>query len=147
MIESVKEAFLMEKQYQEDFKVQSVAHIEGYRDFIFVNRFGNVQNQSILNKALCRIIRDCNFEVLDKMEDDAEPVLLPHFSCHVLRHTFATRACESGINLKAVQSILGHADISTTMNIYVSATIEMKRDEIYALNDYLTNGIKKTANI
>ena len=85
--------------------------------------------------------------MLEKLEGDEDPVLLPRFSCHVLRHTFATRACESGINLKAVQSILGHADISTTMNIYVSATIEMKRDEIFALNDYLTKGIKKTVNI
>lgn len=147
MIEPVKEAFLMEKRLHEEFGVECTAHIEGYRDFIFINRFGNVQNQNILNKALSRIIRDCNMEVLDKLEGDAEPVLLPHFSCHVLRHTFATRACESGINLKAVQSILGHADISTTMNIYVSATIEMKRDEILALNDYLTTGTKKAANI
>lgn len=56
--------------------------------------------------------------------------LLPDFSCHILRHTFATRLCESGVNLKVIQDILGHVDISTTMNIYVDAMDEMKQKEI-----------------
>lgn len=43
---------------------------------------------------------------------------------------FATRLCESGVNLKVIQDILGHVDISTTMNIYVDAMDEMKQKEI-----------------
>ena len=39
------------------------------------------------NKALQRIMRDCNSEVLEKKGVDSDPVLLPKFSCHVLRHT------------------------------------------------------------
>ena len=81
-----------------------------------MNRYGDVQHQGTLNKAIRRIIRDCNDEVLLKEEKD--PVLLPPFSCHSLRHTFATRLCESGINVKVIQDVLGHADISTTANIY-----------------------------
>ena len=85
--------------------------------------------------------------VLEKHTGKKEPVLLPNFSCHVLRHTFATRACESGINLKAVQSILGHADISTTLNIYVSATADMKKREISAFSEYMETGKRQAANI
>lgn len=55
---------------------------------------------------------------------------MPDFSCHILRHTFATRLCESEVNLKVIQDILGHVDISTTMNIYVDAMDEMKQKEI-----------------
>lgn len=147
MTEAVKAAFLAEKQYQEEAGIESVSHIDGYRDFIFVNRYGEVQNQGTLNKAIKRIIRDCNLAVLEKHTGKKEPVLLPNFSCHVLRHTFATRACESGINLKAVQSILGHADISTTLNIYVSATADMKKREISAFSEYMETGKRQTANI
>ena len=61
MLPKVKEAFLMEKEYQRECGVKSESVVDGYRDFIFVNRFGNVQHQGTLNKALRRIIRDCNF--------------------------------------------------------------------------------------
>ena len=47
---------------------------------------------------------------------------LPNFSCHNLRHTFATRFCENETNLKVIQSILGHKDIQTTMDVYAEAT-------------------------
>lgn len=137
MTEEVKKAFLMEREYQEETGINSVGRVEGYDNFIFVNQCGNVQHQGTLNKALRRIMRDCNGEVLDKAQGKDDPVLLPHFSCHILRHTFATRLCESGISVKVVQTILGHVDISTTMNIYVSVTSEMKHKEIAAFEKYI----------
>ena len=47
-------------------------------------------------------------------------------SCHNLRHTFCTRFCENEKDLKVIQEIMGHADITTTMNIYNEATKERK---------------------
>ena len=146
MTEEVKKAFLMEKEYQKEAGIESVGRVEGYDDFIFVNQYGNVQHQGTLNKALQRIMRDCNGEVLDNALEGETPVLLPHFSCHILRHTFATRLCESGINLKFVQSILGHVDITTTMNIYVSVTAETQLKEINAFEDYLMAEQVQAAN-
>ena len=118
MTEGVKQAFIMEREYQEEAEIKCKGRVDGYDNFIFVNRNGDVQNQGNLNKAIQRMMRDCNDEILEKYGADSDPVLLPHFSCHILRHTFATRLCESGINLKVIQSVLGHADVSTTMNIY-----------------------------
>lgn len=56
-----------------------------------------------------------------------EPTLIRHFSAHNLRHTFCTRYCEVESNIKAIQEIMGHADIETTMNIYAEATKEVKK--------------------
>lgn len=46
---------------------------------------------------------------------------------HSLRHTFATRCIESGADYKSVSEILGHSNISITMNLYVHPSIEQKR--------------------
>ena len=145
MTQGVKEALLMEKKYQEEVEIKSISHIDGYSGFIFVNRFGEVQNQSALNKTLHRIMRDCNAEVLDKSPPDDTPILLPDFSCHVLRHTFATRLCESGLNIKVIQSCLGHAAVTITLDIYVTVTNELKKQEIKTFETYLNAEIKQTA--
>ena len=104
---------------------------------MFINRFGNVHNQGTLNRAIKRIIRDCNQDILENSCENKNVLLLPNFSCHSLRHTFATRMCEAGMNLKAMQDILGHADYTTTMNIYTDATEELKESEISELDEFL----------
>ena len=84
-------------------------------------------------------MRDCNDQVLLNHNSDKDPVLLPNFSCHVLRHTFATRLCESGINIKVIQSVLGHVDISTTMDIYVDVMSETKKKELANFDGYMAS--------
>ncbi len=135
MLDYVKDAFLQEKSYQEEAGLSCKASVDCYTDFIFINRFGDVQHQGTLNKAIRRIIRDCNDEVLLKGEKN--PTLLPPFSCHSLRHTFTTRMCEAGVNVKVIQDMLGHADISTTMNIYCDVTKDMKKKEIGTLSEFM----------
>lgn len=134
MLDFVKEAFVKEKEVQELLDIKCEAVVDGYTDFIFVNRFGNVQHQGTLNKAIRRIIRDCNDEQFQK--SDNPKVLLPHFSCHTLRHTFTTRMCEAGVNVKVIQDTLGHTDVSTTLNIYTDVTKELKRVEFEGLDRF-----------
>lgn len=95
---------------------------------------GHTQHQGTLNKALKRIIRDCNDEVL--LNGKENPTLLPPFSCHILRHTFTTRMCEAGVNIKVIQDTLGHADVSTTLNIYADATKDLKKSEFSNLDAF-----------
>ena len=52
---------------------------------------------------------------------------LPHIRLQDTRHTNATLLCGAGVDPKTVQARLGHADISTTMNIYVHALQENSR--------------------
>jgi integrase len=143
ILPKVKEAFLMEKEYQKECGLTCNAVVDGYTDFIFINRFGGVQHQGTLNKALRRIIRDCNYDVLDKGEKEA--ITLPRFSNHSLRHTFTTRMCEAGVNIKAMQDILGHADAETTMDIYAEATKDLKKAELINFEAYF-NTQKKAQN-
>ena len=110
MLPKVKKAFLYEKEFQEEIGIKCNVEIDGYTNFIFLNRFGKAHNQSTLNKALRRIIRDCNYEVIDKAKDNNDEIItLPPFSCHTLRHTFTIRMCAANVNVKAMQDILGHA--------------------------------------
>ncbi|NLK75567.1 MAG: site-specific integrase, partial [Clostridiales bacterium] len=142
MLPKVKEAFIMEKEYQKECEITCEATVDGYTDFIFVNRFGGVQHQGTLNKALRRIIRDCNYEILDNAKGK-EAVTLPRFSNHSLRHTFTTRMCEAGVNIKAMQDILGHADAETTLQIYTDATKDLKKSEMINFGDYFKAQKKK----
>ena len=131
MLDYVKDAFLEEKRFQKENGIYCKVTIDGFTDFIFVNRFGSTQHQGTLNKALRRIIRDCNDAQFDKKI--ANPVLLPKFSCHSLRHTFTTRLVEEGVNIKVVQDVLGHKDVETTLNIYTDVTKELKQREFESL--------------
>lgn len=49
---------------------------------------------------------------------------------HALRHTFATRCIESGVDVKSLSEILGHSNVSITLNTYVHSSMEFKRIQI-----------------
>lgn len=49
---------------------------------------------------------------------------------HALRHTFATRCIESGMDIKSLSEILGHASVNITLNIYVHSSMEHKREQL-----------------
>ncbi len=55
------------------------------------------------------------------------------FSAHHLRHTFCTRLCENETNLKVIQSVMGHKDIQTTMDVYAEATEQKKQESFERL--------------
>ena len=138
MLGFVKEAFLEERENQKETGISCNASVDGYTDFIFVNRYGDTQHLGTLNKAIRRIIRDCNDAQFEK--SDNPEVLLPHFSCHTLRHTFTTRMCEAGVNIKVIQDALGHADVSTTLGIYADVTKDLRKDEFAGLDAYFQKG-------
>lgn len=133
MFEAVRKALLNERlrQMQEGFN-QTV--IDGYSGFIFSNRFNGVLSPHNINRAIERITRDYNVAESElAVRQNREPLLLPHFSVHNLRHTFCTRMCENESNIKVIQEIMGHSDISTTMDVYNEATRDKKKESFAGL--------------
>ncbi|HIW56989.1 MAG TPA: tyrosine-type recombinase/integrase [Firmicutes bacterium] len=85
------------------------------RTFLFVTTKGNLYHGGSINGVLSTFCRR------HKIHLDV--------TTHILRYTFATRCFEAGISPKVIQTYLGHADISTTMNIYIHVDImELKNN-------------------
>ena len=87
----------------------------GFEDYVFLNRFG---------KKLSRIMV---FNVVKRYCQEAG--ITKEVSPHTFRHTFATHLLEGGANLRAIQMMLGHEQISTT-EIYTKVDKQMLREEI-----------------
>ncbi len=105
---------LMAMKCQQAAKKNRVIQFE-FADHVFLNRNG-------------RLLPNSNYDrYLEKICDKAG---IERISMHTLRHTFATRCIESGMKPKTLQKILGHANISMTMDLYVHVTEEEKEKEM-----------------
>lgn len=113
--------------------------VDGYSGFIWQNRFGTVLSPHCVNRAIARIVDDYNeLEAEVAKSENRAPLVIPRFSVHQLRHTFCTRLCENETDLKLIQEIMGHADISTTMDVYNESNTERKKAS-FARLERLTN--------
>lgn len=63
-----------------------------------------------------------------------------HFCMHALRHTFATRAIEAGVDPYILQKILGHSSVKTTMDRYVHVTDDAMELAIAKFQDAYEDG-------
>lgn len=128
MLSEVREALKAERRRQMSEGFCS-AEVDGYNGFIFCNRFNTPYKPETINKAIERIRTAYNMqESTQAAREHRKPSFIRHFSVHNIRHTFCTRFCENESNIKVIQEIMGHSDISTTMNIYAEATENKKKE-------------------
>ena len=128
MFDEVRSALLDEKQRQEEAGTAGTV-IDGLSDWVFTNRYGTVFKPKSINAAITRICKTYNeAERKAAQAEGREPLLLPHFTCHQLRHTFCTRLCEVEPRPKIVQAIMGHAKIETTMDVYAEVEERAKKE-------------------
>ena len=136
MLEKVEEAFKLEKSNQKQGGYHSLVELDGMSGFIFCNRYGNLHNPAGLNREIKRIVDDHNAqEEVSAKRENRDPVMIPRFSCHITRHTFCTRLCENETNIKVIQSVMGHKDIQTTLDIYAEVSEKKKQDVFKNLNN------------
>ncbi len=62
-----------------------------------------------------------------------------NISTHCLRHTYGTRCVEAGMTAVVLQRLMGHKDVTVTLNTYTSVFNKFKKDELEKVNNYLTN--------
>ena len=126
MATEVKRALEQERQFQTEVCPANIM-IDGYSNFIFTSQTGGILSPHTVNRAIERIRTAYNNQETELAnQEQREPQLLPHFSAHTLRHTFCARFCEHETNLKVIQEIMGHASITTTMDVYNHVTLEQK---------------------
>ena len=130
IMEPVMEAFREEYEFNKK-RGFSKYEVDGYKGFILTNYNGTPYTAVRLDEAIKRIVISYNkIETANAERKGTEPKLLPRFSCHILRHTFCTRLCENDVNIKVIQSVMGHGNINITMDIYAEVSEEKKMAEI-----------------
>ena len=129
MLSDLKAQLIQQKKYNFAMGISNAVEIDGYSGFVFATKNGKPYTNANINRIICNIIGLHNSKEMQAAEKEhREPILLPHFSAHNLRHTFCTRFCENTTDIKSVQAIMGHSDVQTTLGIYAHST-EKKRAE------------------
>lgn len=103
-------------------------------EYLFVRK-GKLISTSQVNMQFQRVVE--KYDIIDKK-------VKGKVSLHSLRHTFATRCIEAGMQAKVLQHLLGHSDISITLNTYCDAFESFQRENMAMADEYLAQmGIGK----
>lgn len=109
-----------------DYKVQQsknklqIGELYSNNDYVFCDKLGYPLDDKKPNRNLKSILNKLNIESL---------------KFHGLRHTYATRLFEANVPPKTVQVLMGHYDISITMDVYTKVMPEKKLEAVEKLND------------
>ena len=141
MLPKVREALLAEKEYQESAGIKCESVVEGYTNFVFLNREGRVFSHKKLNFRLYGICDAINEEI--HKNGDSEIDDFPRVHNHVLRHTFATRMREAGADMKATSDVMGHDEIMITLKTYTDTSNDFKKREINRLQVFFDQDSEK----
>ena len=121
MSEDVEKAFRAIIARRKKPKIEPM--IDGYSGFLYLDKN---------NMPMVALHWEKYFQHILKKYNETYKVQMPKVTPHVCRHTFCSKMAKSGMNPKSLQYIMGHADISVTLNTYThvkfeDAEAEMKR--------------------
>jgi len=91
-------------------------------DLVFCTEIGTPYEGRNLTRFLHRVLEDARLE---------------RMGVHALRHTFATRAVESGMDIRTLSEILGHTKVALTLQLYAHSSMETKLKELEKMDAFL----------
>jgi len=100
--------------------------------FIFCSPSGKVYDPRVYEDLFKKVLHNANLEGI---------------TFHALRHTFATRALEAGMDVKVLSAILGHTQASTTLNLYAHALSEHKRSSMEKMSIFFGQRTRRSSEI
>ena len=110
----------LQEEQKENRKLCGRCYNKKYADYICVDAMGNLLKPDYLSNSFQIILQNYH---------------LRRIRFHDLRHTFATRALERGMDYKTLSAILGHYSVAFTMDTYVHSMDEHKRREMDKMDD------------
>ena len=100
---------------------------QGFEDLVFTSKTNRPIHESNIRSSIEYIV--------DRINAQNPTEKFERFTPHCLRHTFATRCIELGMDIKTLSEILGHSNVSTTMSIYVHSTESHKKKQMELLSN------------
>ena len=126
---------ILENQRQLQFKLkkQSRQWDNSWEELVFTTTNGKPVGYSTFQTTITRMVNNINKDrEAEKLGQEYET--FEHCYMHSLRHTFATRCIEKGVQPKTLQKILGHSSLKMTMDLYVHVTDEHISCELEKMN-------------
>lgn len=119
MTPEVKEAFQRILANRKNPKVEPM--VDGYSGFLYLDKNG---------RPMVALHWEKYFQHIRKKYNKIYRIQMPKVTPHVCRHTFCSNMAKSGMNPKTLQYIMGHSDISVTLNTYTHLNYDDAEEEM-----------------